>query len=125
MPKKAGAKDVLPRIRRELIKTLSNVDELGGGTGVVDRLTDAFIENPIAFLQAAGRYMPQEVHQEIEERVTLVANVSIPQHLQVPGSTQTTHLLEASSGQLDQESPQPVAGKSSSERNEKKQAVGA
>ncbi len=94
MPKKAGAKDVLPRIRREIIKTLSNVDELGGGTGVVDRLTDAFIENPIAFLQAAGRYMPQEVQQEIDGTVELVWKLQSPMN-QDPNSLSSTNKQKA------------------------------
>lgn len=90
MPKKAGAKDVLPKIRREIIKTLSNVDKLGGGTGVVDRLTDAFIENPIAFLQAAGRYMPQEVQQEHSGDIKLTWTLSSPTN-QDPSSLSSTN----------------------------------
>ena len=89
MARKAGARDVLPRIRREIIKALEQVDELPDNS-VADRLQEAFIENPIGFLQAVARFMPQEVQQHIEGQVLLIANVgNTQQPLPVPNSTKT------------------------------------
>lgn len=123
--RKAGARDVLPKMRRYIIRTLKQVDELDGGDGVVNRLTDAFIENPVAFMQATARFMPQEVHAEIQGKVSLIANIgsTTPQEPE-PYSIEMT----ASSGGLEDQSvvasQQPVVGKSSLEHNEKDVADG-